>query len=327
MIPRKASAGPTAPAIPTFTTTSVTARFLLPTIEKTVVGLRIYDALHKASTTRQIVGVVGSKGMGKTFQIDSALRWFHEREARAHALDQGYVPQNARVIRNLRHDTHDDVLASLLTAINPLEPTRERGRRKSPSVLRERLCTLLAMKNVAVLALDESEVARPGTIEALRDVVALSADLALSRASRGAETTALGVGVLMVGAWEAEPMFRQSTEMGQRLTQIVHLPALSIAEVTGAMTTWLPAAAALHAADAERWQAFVRVEVCQNRVNTMRHPLSIVREYLRRLDARQRLQGVTSLTEVPIDFALLSKVAADNPPPNLPEHGKRGRDA
>ncbi|HEY0971330.1 MAG TPA: AAA family ATPase [Gemmatimonadales bacterium] len=281
------------------------------------VGHRLHEALDKAAGLRQMVAALGPKGIGKSVRLSAAVNWFALLEKERAKEDQRYAPQTVRVIRNARHLSYDDALISLLQSLDRRTPIREQGRRRSMDVVRQAICALLDTKRVAALVLDECEVANEGVINAVRDVAALSADLARERQGDSDEEQALGVGILFVGSPDTESVLRRNSEFGQRLVEVVHLPALTIAEANRVLQEWLPLATEFQGAERLQWNELVRTGICRDRETVMRYLANLVREYARRMDRAQRLLGVRSWSEMPVDLEVLREVAADLVPPDL----------
>lgn len=289
----------------------------LPVLLKLGIGSRMHAALRRAAAMRQIVGVTGPMGIGKSSRKAAALDWFQERETERAKRDSRYVPRQVLSLGNLRHDSYEGVLEWVLTKINAREPLKDRGRRKKPVELRERISVLLLQKNIRVVVFDECEALSEQALLAVRDVVADVAELERERNGPTNRGTALGVGALVIGSPEVEKTLRESSEFGQRIAVVYALPALTLQEATSALTTWLPVAAALTGDDAVSWKTFVRVTVCRERETTFRYLENLVRAYACTLDDARLLPTGSTWADVPIDLAVLTKIAEELPPPDL----------
>lgn len=294
----------------------------LPYLEKFGVGTRLHDAVDKAAELRQIVLVLGSKGMGKSVRMEHVSTWFETREEKRWAIDNSYVPLRLHLVTSSRKDTYEDVLVGLLLAIDKRESTKERGRKKTPKELKERICELLAKKHIAVIGLEEAETLTKHTFDAFRDVVALSAE---TERRRGAKGDQVGTGLVVVGTPSSESVMRGHEEYGHRVFETVRIPDVTIAEATEVMQTWLPQATALAGEDATTFRTIVRVRICFDRPTIMRHLATVTREYARRLDRSGRLAKDATWADVPIDLKLLAAVAGDqNDPGTSNGKGPRG---
>lgn len=284
-------------------------RHPLPYLEQYGVEARLHDALDKAANLRNIVLVLGGKGMGKSVRAVHAREWFDEREARRAERDNSYLPLRVHLSTNARRDTYEETLVGLLLSIDQREPTKERGRRKSAQALRERICELLTKKRIAVILVDEAETLTKHTFDALRDVIALSGDLAVRKGGVGAGLA--GTGLVVVGTPESESVLQQHEEYGHRLTEAVRIPEVAIADAIDIVATWMPQAAELSEVETAGFHHVVRVNICRDRSTNMRHLWAVISEYARRLDRIGRLKHAAGWPDVPIDLTLLKATGDD----------------
>ena len=293
----------------------------LPYLERYGVEMRVHDALDKAFNSRDIIVVIGAKGLGKSRGLDRAREWFHEREERRAKLDNSYQPLRLEVITSARADSYEQVLTNVLHALDRREPTKEGGRRKTSAAIRDRIAELMARKRIAVLVVDEAETLTEQSLHAFRDIAAASAD----RAQRAVSTSSPGaIGLLVVGTPQCHERMERSGEYGHRIAEVVRLPNVSITHAGEVLQAWLPRLANLAHADQSRFRNVVRVNVCRDRPTDMRHLEHIVMEYARRLDRQGRLKGIAGWAMVPIDLPLLIAVANDQLDPGPGSAGGRG---
>jgi hypothetical protein len=276
-------------------------RFPLPFLEGFGVRTVMHDAVHKAATHRKIVAIIGGKGLGKTERLKHAREWFEERERLRHSANNGYAPQRMLIRKSSRNDSYLDTLIALSLELDARTSIKDRGRRKAPSQLLEQITILAREKRVAVLGLDEGEVLRKETIDAYRDVVAHAGDAA--KAPGG------GIGLVIAGSPACETLLQGQEEFGHRITELVRIPGVTIAEAVDVMHAWLPQARGLEGDDAEALRNIVREHVCHDRSTNMRRLEGIVKEYARRLQLAKRLVKAKGWCDVPIDRKLLRAVA------------------
>lgn len=292
-------------------------RHPLPYLDNVGVQSTMHRAIHRAMQTRQIVGVIGPKGLGKSVRADDAIVWFQEIEARRAKKDDRYEPYIAVSLGNLRQDDYGQVLAWILQQIDAREPVSNRGRRRKPVELRERIATLCLQRRVGLILADECEALSEHALTALRDVHAGVADHARAQYGSALQGRLAGIGMVLIGSPEFELTLQRSTEFGHRVASVFKLRPVSVRDATTALTAWLPAAAALTGDELHAWNTFVRATLCRDGDTTVRFLENLVRAYVGTLEAAGRLKHAQSWADVPIDFPVMTAVSAELPPPDL----------
>jgi type II secretory pathway predicted ATPase ExeA len=289
----------------------------LPTVETVGAGKLIMDALDRVATTRRINAVVGGKGRGKTFRLGDAIDWFNARELSRKANNAAYHVRPILELGNLRHDSYDAVLEAVVKAIDAKEATQMKGRRLKPHQLRARISHLLSQERYAAIVVDEAESLTLPSFFALRDIVAYNGDQTRPARGTASGSRATGTGLLLVGTRTLEKTVRRSDEAGQRLTTIVRVPPITIADAFKVLEAWLPLSAKLEGQALLAWRNLVAIGICRERNTDMRYLDTVVREYARRLQRARELGGATSFAELPIDVKTLAAVAKETIPPAL----------
>lgn len=266
------------------------------------------QAFDTVAATRKGIVLQGIKGSGKSLAIREAASWFSQTEKKKRKADNAYRIRTVAVLETIRDANYRETGVQVATALAGYYRDRVHNRKKDANEVRADVVQILLTQRVALLSVDEGERCSDATLRFLRD---LMADTQAADSNAYAEegwAGAGGVGIVLVGTESIGKRVAKTNEAGQRWTNIIQVPPLSLDDSVRVYAEWLPGLRD-HAKSigAKEWKNYIGSLICRGTPISFRIIENHVRGYVH-LYTRMH-DGITEREQIAFDRPLFEMAA------------------